>query len=275
MTKQDWIEPISVEDMYGDWDWEGSVERVDRSLNPRPSASMLDAFEELALGPDDVVLDIGGRAGAHCLMMAERFGCRAVSVDPSDTNNADAAQAVADHEFGRLVDVRPGTIEAIPAEDSAFDFEFSRDMFAHVRDADIALDECYRVLKPGGAMVLHQVFGTDLLEPWEAEQLAAHTASVVERFDVSRFEAACRSAGFRIERVEVIGSEWAEAMQETDAATNYLLQVSRLRRAKEELVEAIGEVAYRAMLGNALWTIYQVLGKLESRVYVLRRTPNS
>jgi hypothetical protein len=47
--------------------------------------------------------------------------------------------------------------------------------------------------------------------------------------------------------------------------------VSRLRRAKAQLVEELGEVPYRAMYANALWSIYQMIGKLESRVYVLRR----
>lgn len=33
----------------------------------------------------------------------------------------------------------------------------------------------------------------------------------------------------------------------------------------------LGEVPYRAVYGNALWSVYRMLGKLESRIYVLRR----
>lgn len=54
-------------------------------------------------------------------------------------------------------------------------------------------------------------------------------------------------------------------------APNKLLRVSRLRRAKAQLVAELGEVPNRVMYGNALWSIYQALGKLESRVYVLLR----
>ena len=68
----------------------------------------------------------------------------------------------------------------------------------------------------------------------------------------------------------MIGSEWYEASQETGTAPNYMLQVSRLRRAKPRLLEELGEVAYRVMLGNALWSIYLFIGKLETRLYVLR-----
>jgi cyclopropane fatty-acyl-phospholipid synthase-like methyltransferase len=257
--------------MYGDWDWEAAVAAVDRSLDPHPSSSILDMFGALGPGPDDVVLDIGGRDGDNGLKMAERFGCRVVSVDPVEANIADGRVAISEHEYGHLVEVVLGFIEDIPAADDAFDFIFSRDMFAHIADADIALAECFRVLASGGRMMIHQVFATDLLEPIEAEQIFGHTAAVPERFSVAGFEQAAVGAGFSIENVDVVGSEWYEASQESGTAPNYLLQVSRLRRNREALLEEIGEVAYRVVYGNALWTINQILGKLESRVYTLRR----
>jgi hypothetical protein len=88
---------------------------------------------------------------------------------------------------------------------------------------------------------------------------------------VASFEADVASAGFSIESLDLVGSEWSEAAQEAETATNYLLQASRLRRSKDQLVAELGEVPYRVMYGNALWSIYQMIGKLESRVYVLRR----
>ena len=272
MANEQWSKPVTVEEMYGDWDWEAAVAAVGRSLDPRPSSSIIDMFGALGPGPDDVVLDIGGRDGDNGLKMAERFACRVVSVDPSEANIADGKTAIAEHEYGNLVEVVLGFIEDIPADNGAFNFIFSRDMFAHIADADIALAECARVLAPGGRMLIHQVFATDLLEPIEAAQVFGHTAAVPERSSVDGFEKAAVGAGFSIENVEMIGSEWNEASQEAGTAMNYLLQVSRLRRNKEALLEEIGEVAYRVVYGNALWTINQILGKLESRVYTLRRT---
>jgi SAM-dependent methyltransferase len=271
MVDDSWDGPVTVEEMYGDWDWEAAVAAVGRSLNPRPSASIFDTLESLGIGPDDRVLDIGGRDGTHGLIMAERFGCRVVSVDPSPANISDGEVAVAAHEFGHLVEVVQGSIERIPAGDGTFTFVFSRDMFAHVEDADVALSECARVLAHGGVFVLHQVFATDLLEPLEAAQVFGHTAAVPARFSPDGFEQAAKTAGFAIENVEVLGSEWYEASQEAGTAPNYLLQVSRLRRARGALIDEIGETAYRVVYGNALWSINQMLGKLESRIYTLRR----
>jgi hypothetical protein len=93
---------------------------------------------------------------------------------------------------------------------------------------------------------------------------------VPERLSVADFEATVAAAGFSVVSLEVLGSEHVEASQEAGTAPNYLLQVSRLRRARDRLVEELGEVPYRAMYGNALWSVYRLIGKLESRIYVLR-----
>ena len=62
----------------------------------------------------------------------------------------------------------------------------------------------------------------------------------------------------------------SEPEQDAGTAPNYAMQVSRLRRAKDELLDKLGEVPYRVVYGNALWSIYILIGKLETRLYVLR-----
>ncbi len=265
-----WSGPVTVQEMYGDWDYDAAVELLDRSLDPRPSTSLFDTVGALGIGADSVVLDIGGRDGSHSLVMAERFGCKAVSVDPVAANIAAGAELVANHEYGHLVDLRLGSIEQIPAEDDTFDVVLSRDMMGHVADVRRGLRECARVLRPNGAMVIHEVFATPMLEPEEKRRVCDYTATHPDRMSVAGFEADVAAAGFDIVSLDLVGSEWVEASQEAGTVPNYLLQVSRLRRAKDRLVEELGEVPYRVMYGNALWSIYRLLGKLESRVYVLR-----
>jgi SAM-dependent methyltransferase len=269
-----WIDPVAVEEMYGDWDYEDAVAVLERSLAPRPGMSLFDTIGALGIGEDDVVLDIGGREGFHSLVMAERFGCRGVSVDPVRANIERGARLVAEHEFGHLVELRLGAIENIPADDGVFALVLSRDMMGHVEDLDRAFAECARVLRRDGAMVIHEVFATPLLEPLEEARLCADIATLPQRMSVSGFEAAVAASAFSVESVEVVGSEWNEASQEAGTAPNYLLQVSRLRRARDRLIEELGEIPYRVMYGNALYSIYLMIGKLESRVYVLRRAPD-
>ena len=235
MMKDNWSKPVTVEEMYGDWDWEAAVAAVDRSLDPRPHSSIIDMFGALGPGPGDVVLDIGGRDARHGLEMAERFGCRVISVDPAELNIADARAAISEHKSGDLVEAVHGFIEQIPANDGAFDFIFSRDMFAHVSNADRALAECARVLAPDGLMLFHQVFATDLLEPIEAAHLYGHTAAVPERFSAGDFEKEVETAGFDIEGVDVGGSEWDESAHEAGIAPNERRQVALPRALHHSL----------------------------------------
>ncbi len=266
--------PITVEQMYGDWGITRAQrdEALDRSRNPRDDDSLYETFEGLGLGDGATVLDIGARDARHALRLAARFGCRVVAVEPVDDNVHKAHAAVAAHEHGDLVEVRRGGIEDIPALDREFDAVWSRDMLVHIAEVDAALRECRRVLGAGGAMVLHQTFATDRMEPNEAQRIYADLAVVPDRMAVDGFEEAATRAGFTIEDVDVISSEWREAWEEDGSGRTcaQLMHAARLLRCRDDLLAELGEIGYRVELGNALWGVYQMIGKLEPRVYVLR-----
>ncbi len=267
----EWTTPLTVEQMYGDWDveWDEAMALTDRSLNPRSKTSMYDTLATLGLDAGSVVLDIGGRDGAAGLEIAERFGCRVIVVDPVQLNIDDAMSAVAGHGSGDLVDVHRGTINQIPLDDDTVDVVFSRDMLGHVEDLDGALTECRRVLTPLGAMLVHEVFGTSLLEPEEKARICADLASVPDRLSVEIFEDSVREAGFTIQEIDIIGSEWLESLLEREDGEKRLLRAARMQRAKDEIVAQVGVIPFRVMQANNLWTIYRMIGKLEERVYTL------
>jgi ubiquinone/menaquinone biosynthesis C-methylase UbiE len=265
--------PLTVEQMYGDWaiEWEDLVAITDRSIGPRVRTSIYDTFATLGVGEGQTVLDIGGRDAAQALDLAERFGCRVLSVDPVQANIDFGTRDIANHAFGHLVENRLGTINDIPAADGAFDAVFSRDMMGHVEDLTGALAECRRVLEPAGSVVIHSVFATPLLEPGESARLCADLAVVPERLDADLFEQAIDKAGFTIDVVDPVASEWLEHLLENEDGERRLLRAARLIRDRERLVEQMGAVPYRVFRGNNLWTIYRMIGKLEDRVYVIRR----
>ncbi len=268
----DFITPLTVEQMYGDWgfEWEDAVAMAEYSLNPRPRTSIYDTFSTLGVGEGGYVLDIGGRDAAQALDLAERFGCRVLSVDPVQLNIDAGTEAIANHEYGHLVENKLGTINDIPAPDDTFDAVFSRDMMGHVEDLEGALTECRRVLKPGGAMVIHDVLATPLLEPKESAQLSADLATVPERLDGELFERTVEGGGFTIEMIDRVASEWLENLLEREDGEKRLLLAARLNRDQDRFVEAMGILPYRVVRGNNLWTIYRMIGKLEDRVYVIR-----
>lgn len=267
----EWTVPLTVEQMYGYWDldWDEAMALTDQTLAPRSKTSMYESLAALGVADGALVLDIGGRDAVAGLEIAERFGCRVVVVDPVQENLNDAQGAVASHSHGGLVAVEKGTINAIPVGDDTVDYVFSRDMMTHVEDLEGAFTECRRVLTASGSMLIHQVFGTPLLEPAERARICADLATVPERLDPGTFENLARRVGFTIQHIDVVGSEWLESLLEREEGEKRLLRAARMRRGKDAIVAQVGVAAFRVMQANNLWTIYRMIGKLEERVYSL------
>jgi 2-polyprenyl-6-hydroxyphenyl methylase/3-demethylubiquinone-9 3-methyltransferase len=92
------------------------------------------------------VLDVGCGGGILAESLA-REGASVVGVDPSEKSIETARRHAA--EQGLQIDYRHGFAENLPA-DEPFDVVFAVDVLEHVEDLGRALDNCARLLKPGG-----------------------------------------------------------------------------------------------------------------------------
>jgi SAM-dependent methyltransferase len=99
------------------------------------------------------VLDLGCFTAGRLVYWAERFGfSRAAGVDTMEVFVEAGRLLAAERQVE--VDLRVGVAEALPFEDAAFDFVVSTDVLEHVQDVSKAMDEVWRVLKPGGRFLL-------------------------------------------------------------------------------------------------------------------------
>jgi len=109
------------------------------------------------------VLDCGCGAGAYVLALVE-LGADAHGIEYSD---AKVSKFV---ELGREVHrVRQGDLEHIDFEDRSFDLALLNEVLEHVPDDLGALREVFRVLKPGGTVV---IFSPNRLFPFETHGIA-------------------------------------------------------------------------------------------------------
>lgn len=269
------MKKVSIDQMYGDWQAtkEEIQSELDRSLNPRSSSSLFDTVESLGLGPEAAVLDIGARDARYSVTLHERFGGNVTAVEPVTQNVEEARGLVEESGHADHIEVRQGSIQEIPADDDIFDLVFCRDVLSHVPDLDAAFKECYRVTAGGGRMVVYQTFATDLMEPAETARICADLAVAPVSLAPVHLETEAENAGFNVESIDVIGSEWREAWEEdgTHRTSRQLLHAARLIRGKDRLQTRMGEIPYRVELANALWGVYQMIGKLEPRIYTLRK----
>jgi SAM-dependent methyltransferase len=277
---QDSEEPLalSIEDLYGDAWLSGKKTQaiLDESLNPRGPDMLFDVAAGLEVGPDRPVLDVGCRDGRHLFELTRRFGCASFGVEPVQANVDRAALLRAgiqekEPDVASLIHVALGRIEALPFADSTFSLVWARDMLIHVGDLAAGLKECRRVLAPDGHALVYQMFATPWLEPEEARRLWPPLAAVPRNADPEYFEDCVHQAGFTVLSRQEIRSEWREFREESGERTTsrQLLQAARLIRGRDRLMPQLGRPAYESELADHLWGIYQMIGKLSARVYVL------
>jgi hypothetical protein len=90
--------------------------------------------------------------------------------------------------------------------------------------------------------------------------------------DPARTLAAIARAGLQIDFEIEIGSDWGEWAEEQSGKTGRrLLWAARLLRDPERYRGQFGQAAYDMMLGDCLWHVYGMIGKLERRAYALTK----
>ena len=236
---------------------------LDESLGPRSPELLYELVEDMELPEASLVVDVGCGDGRHSYRLAERFGFSVVGIDP----NPPRVEATPEVRFVH------GAAEALPVEDGAADLVWCRDVLLHVADLEKAYAEFRRVLREGGRALVYQMFATDRLEPREAEWLWRALELAQGSGDPARTEAAIAAAGLRVEERIELTSEWGEWSQERSGAVGRrLLHAARLLRDPERYRTRFGEAAYEIMLGDCLWHVFAMLGKLERRVYLLVRS---
>jgi demethylmenaquinone methyltransferase/2-methoxy-6-polyprenyl-1,4-benzoquinol methylase len=108
----------------------------------------------LAVGPDDVVLDVATGTAAVALELARQTGCSVVGVDQSPQMLDEARRRVllaAETKRIRLVEA---SAQELPFEDGSFDGLTGAYLLRYLDDLPAGLAELTRVLRPGATAAL-------------------------------------------------------------------------------------------------------------------------
>ena len=224
------------------------------------------------------VVDVGCGEGGHAVELAKRFAFTVSAIDPVPRHIQIAkdciARQAADVPHPGSVSFEVASAEHLPVETAGTDLIWCRDVLVHVEDLNQVYGEFRRVLKPGGHALVYQMFATNLLEPREAERLLPVMGCVPTSMDPVDTETAIAAAGLRIDRRIVLGTEWGEYGQEhSGKAARQLLHAARLLRDPELVIGPYGQANYDIALGDCLWHVYRMIGKLSDRIYLLSAPP--
>ena len=139
-----------------------------------PNAAFVARLVEL--GAHGRMLDIGTGPGHIPLLVCDTIeGARVVGLDAAETMLVHARRHLAGSPHGERVDYVRGDAKALELEDASFDTVYSNTILHHIPDPAPFLAEARRVLRPGGVLLVRDLYRPPSNER-AAELVALHAA---------------------------------------------------------------------------------------------------
>ena len=193
-----------------------------------------------SLKEGEVVLDLGAGAGIDCFLASGKVGPsgKVIGVDMTP-EMVDRARENARRNGYTNVEFRLGEIENLPAADSSIDVIISNCVINLSPEKDRVFREAFRVLKPGGRMLVSDLVLSKPLPQALRESAEVYTACVAGAMIKDDYLREIREAGFH--KVEVLSERSfpADFVLESSHAKEI---VRELKISPQEITEAVGSV---------------------------------
>lgn len=111
------------------------------------------------LTSDCKVLEVAPNMGTTAVQMATTYGCHVTGIDLHPPSVKVAQENIRKHGLEHLIHIHTGNALQLPFEDESFDVVINEAMLSMLphEQKQRAIQEYYRVLKPGGRLVTHDL----------------------------------------------------------------------------------------------------------------------
>jgi len=205
------------------------------------------------------VVDLGCGIGASLCYLAEQVPIRGSGITLSPSQAAMAREVVADRGLSGRVECLEGDYCALPASIMPADLAYAIESFVHGPDPARFFDQCRRLLKPGGLLVICDDMKTGVVSPAATQAIDEftkgwHINTLLERDALIRL---AREAGFEHESTQDL-TPLLELKRGRDVAISVgVALLKRLPFDTERFDYAIGGNALQTCLARG-WIGYEV-----------------
>ena len=175
------------------------------------------AFSEIKQG--DLVLDLGSGPGMDVILAARKVGKKGkvIGLDMTPEMIEKAKHNVQQAGLAEIVELRLGEIEDMPIDDASVDWIISNCVINLSPDKAQVFKETYRVLKPGGAMLISDLVSHNLPKKVK-DSLASWAGCIAGTLEESEYLDLIKKAGFKdvavVDKVDA-----TQILRSTDCAT--------------------------------------------------------
>ena len=155
-----------------------------------------------SLKEGETVLDLGSGAGFDCFLAADKVGKlgKVIGVDMTPEMVEQARENARKGDY-KNIEFRSGEIENIPVVDSSVDVVVSNCVINLSPDKKRVFSEAFRVLKPGGRLMVSDIVLLRELPDFIRSSVAAYVGCISGAMMKDDYLAAVRGAGFHEVRI--------------------------------------------------------------------------
>jgi SAM-dependent methyltransferase len=202
-----------------------------------------------SLREGEVVLDLGSGAGFDCFLAADKVGetGRVIGVDMTAEMIEKARENIRKGNY-RNVEFRLGEIENLPVADSSVDVVISNCVINLSSDKKRVFEEAFRVLKPGGRVMVSDIA---LLKELPAElkgSIAARVGCVGGATTREEYLAAIEAAGFK--EVDIMNEVSTSEIYDSDTVRDLAANLGISSPTVSDIVGSIISMQVRAIKPN-------------------------
>jgi arsenite methyltransferase len=196
----------------------------------------------------EVVLDLGSGAGFDCFIVAAQVGStgKVIGVDMTPEMIEKARRNAREGAYEN-VEFRLGEIESLPVSTEQVDVVISNCVINLSPDKRQVFSEAFRVLKPGGRLMVSDMVLLKALPEAVRRSVEAYVGCIAGAAMKADYLAAIRSAGFR--EIRVLGEELypLELMAADPIAQAITADVNLVDEGAEDLSSSVASIKVSAV----------------------------